>query len=716
MPSLCRAAPAAGVLAILVLGMGASPHPSVVLATAPARAATVPELISNVSVAIDPASWWMPNGSNVTLAATWVGTPAGCSLAPSWFRWAIAPGGSEGALATTNGSTAMFIASDAGTGTTTVVVHTAALLDCHGNVTAAFSRGSAVITVAAPLSLSNISVSNDPVAPGSATGLGGTLVGGDPPYHLRVDWGDGSASYANVSLPGPFSMAHTYSGEGTFEPILLATDAAGHIDQGSPEGPLYVSATFSAAIAPSTFIADIGVPVLFDIRTIDTPKAFSSLFACGDATPADLGETLGLAYGCAFTSEGLDPVSFEAVGADPPFPVVNAGFDETVVPPPSVDFPAAAPAGEVNGTLYAPVLLSGGVAPFTLDWSLVGTGRAGCAAVSSDGTAYLLLRPSLAGAFLLSVVASDALDVATPPIEEVIDVAPALAVWATAASEAAGNEVAVNLSSGAFEGTPPFDWTVVPGAPASNSTAEAGVLDDPGAFVWNATYREEGTLDVAVEVVDAAGASTVLNLTVILVPSLSVSADVDPVGPGLVTLRLSVSGGLAPFIYQWSDSSGESWNGSAPVTGTFVLREATEESGRCTFTVHVVDALGVSATASISRNVTAPESGFAGDPGAAEVLLGTALSALAVAALFLFRRRRRAVNPSPPDPVAILRETIEPSDGVDRGLVELLAEERGLSLEVVRATLERLKANGTVRAGRGSDGEEVLAWVESPPR
>jgi len=91
------------------------------------------------------------------------------------------------------------------------------------------------------------------------------------------------------------------------------------------------------------------------------------------------------------------------------------------------------------------------------------------------------------------------------------------------------------------------------------------------------------------------------------------------------------------------------------------------------------------------------------------------LAAGATVAVLLRRRPSVTALPSP-DPVAVLREVIEPSDGVDRGLVEMLAEERGVPSEVVRSTLERLKADGTVRSGRGSDGEEVLAWTVSAER
>ncbi len=63
------------------------------------------------------------------------------------------------------------------------------------------------------------------------------------------------------------------------------------------------------------------------------------------------------------------------------------------------------------------------------------------------------------------------------------------------------------------------------------------------------------------------------------------------------------------------------------------------------------------------------------------------------------------------DPVAVLRRIIEPSDGVERSVVEMLAEEEGVGRALVAATLDRLRRDGSLRAERGPDGEEVLAWA-----
>lgn len=72
-------------------------------------------------------------------------------------------------------------------------------------------------------------------------------------------------------------------------------------------------------------------------------------------------------------------------------------------------------------------------------------------------------------------------------------------------------------------------------------------------------------------------------------------------------------------------------------------------------------------------------------------------------------RRIRVTAPGR-DPAEVLRTIIEPCDGVERSVVEMLAEEEGIDRQTVGTTLERLRRTGALRAERGADGEEVLAW------
>jgi hypothetical protein len=60
------------------------------------------------------------------------------------------------------------------------------------------------------------------------------IVGGQAPYAVSVDWGDGTPPDLITRLaPGPFTVKHTYKKTGTgylntFPLIIRATDAAGH--------------------------------------------------------------------------------------------------------------------------------------------------------------------------------------------------------------------------------------------------------------------------------------------------------------------------------------------------------------------------------------------------------------------------------------------------------------------------------------------------------
>lgn len=672
--------------------------------------AALTESVGAPEVVIDPASWWTETGTNTTFVATWAGDPPGCSLSPSWFRWAVAPGGSEGTLSPSNNSEAVFSASAGAGGTSTVEVRSAATLDCDGNLTSSFSGASARLTVAGALHLTGVAFTTDPVAPGQVATLTGIITGGEPPYALRITWGDGSSSLENVSAPGNFSAPHAFHGTGLFTPELLATDAAGRSAGAAPAEPLNVSAGFAAAIAASSVVTDEGVPVTFTVRTEDAPANFSWLFACPSAEPATPNGSAGPSFGCVFEHDGTATVTFEAVGASAPYPVATASIDERVVAPPALTFPVLAPLAEVGPTAYAAVDLLNGTPPFDVSWSLVGSGNRGNQAVPQDGLDYLPLNSSVAGALELSVVVVDGLGVASAPASEVVRFVPALLASAAATAVPGDAEVTLNVTATVLAGAPPFSWTVVPGFPTKNATNASGTLAGAGAFTWNATYRREGSLEITVVLVDSDGASSVSNLSVVLAPPLQVTTTVDGVDPGAVRLRVRITGGLPPYQLRWNDSAGESGNGSASAPGTVVLEAATDAAGNCSFTVVVDDRLGVSASSTSDVDVPVSGAGSPPDDLGAVVLVGGLVLGAGGAGALLLRRRRSTTDVPTPDPVTVLREVIEASDGVDRGLVEMLAEERGVPIEVVRTTLERLKDEGSVRSGRGADGEEVLAW------
>lgn len=682
-----------------------------------ARAGVAATEVPSPSLTIDPDAWWMETGSNVTLAAAWDGTPPGCSLQPTWFRWSIAPGGSEGTLGASNGSSVTFSADVQTSGTTTVVVRSGAVLRCPGAITAEGSGAAAAVAVAAPLTVRELSVRPNPVAPGTPVTLTGSIVGGSPPYQLRIAWGDGSFTGVNLTESGGFSASFAYETNGSYAPSVDAGDAAGTHTTATVMERVNVSGGFVAAIAASTLVAEVGVPVKFQVQVLGAPRNFSTLFGCENSASVVSPNGSGLSYDCIFNRPQPSYVSFEAVGARLPFPVAYAALEEPVMPALSISLEPTTD-GEVGGTLYAGVTVVGGVPPFVLHWALVGTGTNGSLGLPSDGPGLLPLSAPRPGSFDLSVTAADALGQESVPENMPVAFLPLLALSATAEAVASAHGMQLNVSADAYGGVPPFDWTIVPSLRAQNGSPPAGTLVAPGGFAWNGTFRAEGTVGIAVVLVDAVGGSVTVNLTAEAVPVLAVTAVVQPAGPDQVTLELTITGGVGPYAYRWADDAGDEGNGTAPTGGTLTLHEPVEEPGPLEFTVAVTDALG--ATVSTTGNTSIPAPAVPGAPGSV-LPLATALLGLVgagAAATVGLRRRgrlRKTARPTPPDPETVLREVIEPSDGVDRALVEMLAEERGLGPEVVRETLERLKAEGRVRTGRGFDGEEVFAWVERAP-
>ncbi|HEX5394834.1 MAG TPA: PKD domain-containing protein [Candidatus Saccharimonadales bacterium] len=53
------------------------------------------------------------------------------------------------------------------------------------------------------------------------------LSGGQPPYKVNVDWGDGKADNLSFSGGDSFAISHVYSAAGTFKVIVKATDSNG---------------------------------------------------------------------------------------------------------------------------------------------------------------------------------------------------------------------------------------------------------------------------------------------------------------------------------------------------------------------------------------------------------------------------------------------------------------------------------------------------------
>jgi hypothetical protein len=693
--------------------------------------------VTGLGLVVDPPSWWLTGGNRTQVAATWTGIPPGCVADSLWFRWTLATGFAEGTLEPTEGPSVNFTAGFTESGTAEVEVRSALRVTCGTSQEATYDSAESAITVVAPLRLENVSLSPNVVTTGAPANLSGLLVGGEPPYEVRIDWDDGNITLSHVSVPGPFSFAHGF-GNGSFSPSILAFDATGLTTNSSVDSPLSVSTGFAVALGSPNVTAEVGVPVRFSGEILNPPAEYGSVSQCSDALsnrPVESPANVSVQnFTCTFASPGSAEVDFEVVPIDDDLPVEEARWWEPVAASLALNVSPPEVMGEVGLPTVFTVRLSGGVPPFLLTWQLAGNSTAARDLEYSDGSIPVPVWPSEPGSYALSVTVRDALGVLVDTGTTALPVDPPLNVSATADGILSLNGTDVQVAGTISEGTAPFLWWVLPGVTPATETAPNGTLSSVASFSWNGTLAREGNSTVSIIVVDGDGAVGWDTVAVPLVPELRATAEATAssiaAGP-VFLLNLSVAGGLPPFELGFRSSTGEGWNRSLSVDGEYSFTFSANGSGSVSLELTLRDQLGIEWTDTLEVELpsspppsnesappptrppdNAPSTGIPSNGVSDLIDLVVIAGASAAAFVLLWRRWHRSTPVAAPmaDPVEVLRRILEPADGAERSTVELMAEEAGVPLEVVRSTIDRLVAEGSIRSESGSDGEEVLAW------
>jgi len=722
----------AGLLLATVGHSGAPAAPELLASTAPLSSSDAPV----ATLTVDPPSYTIRTDLNLTLQAVWSAESPLCRVTPVWFRWSVGSGNATGFLNATNGPSVTFTADSFSSGTATVDVRGVAFLACGTNLTVLERMVGSNVSIVTPLSLSGVELGPNPLLPGALADLVGNVTGGEPPYTVDVTWDDGTGSTVTLPASGPFSVDHRFSA-GEFVPSLVASDADGSLVNVSVAEALSVGTGLEVAIAPASYVAEVGVPVEFTGIAEGEPAGAVTLFDCSNATvgSTDGSATVpnGTAFSCAFTSPGTSEVLF---GAYPPAPgglSASVVLYEHVVAPPQLSAEPVTSVGEVGGTLLVPIHLSGGALPASLSWNFSGNRSGGTETVDSDGGGVLTLPLGAAGAYTIGLRASDALGGIGTTVTSVLRVDSLLAANASGARSPTPYGAVAEVAGNVLSGCPPFSWWVVPDLAPTNGSLGNGTLPNVGAFEWNGSYAREGNLSITTGVVDGCGVTWQTALTFQLVPPLSaeVVATQGPTSANeTLAVNLSMQGGLPPFLLGVIASDNESWNRTAPSDGTYHWLFPTDANGSVGLAVSVLDRLDGFWQTNLTIVLTRPPDPIVPPPPPSVVpgsnnsatatptidptwlLVGLVLVSGGGGSVLLWRRRvRRKCGRAPgPDPVSTLKNIIEPAEGAERFTVELLAEEAGIPLAVVRSTIDRLASEGTIRSESGADGEEVLSW------
>ncbi|MGA9839303.1 MAG: hypothetical protein WBS16_02550 [Thermoplasmata archaeon] len=710
-------ATAGTVLLAVLLNTSSVAGPGGASGTAPAAAAG-----DTPNLSVDPDRWWMPAGNDTPFTATWVGPAPNCTLAPLWYRWTVSGDPVGGTLAPAAGPVVNFSATSDATGPTVLVVRSEAVLACGPRDSAVFASAEANVTVVAPIGIENLSVGPGPVAPGGTAFVRGDLTGGEPPLVVRVAWGDGTNTSVVAPADGPFSIPHAFP-EGRYAPSLTVRDSDGLFAEGLVGEVLTASPSLSVGIEARASATDVGLPVEFNATILHAPLLYETGWSCGNlsSTGASPGGD-ATDFSCTFPDPGPSAVVFDVL---PPLlgSPVNATLEESVVPAPNLTVSPANRTGEVGQPSLLTFNITGGVPPFVLNWTESGSTLGGQFTVVDDGRAVLAIVPSEPGSLEVTAHLVDGDGLETTNATTGLEVDPALNVSVAVGRAPTPADTVLAVSGTVTAGGPPFLWVVVSATAPSNESVPAGTLDAVGSFAWSAAYGVEGGTALSVTIVDAEGDVSTATFDLEMISPFEGTAAAStggPLGPGRFALDLSLVGGLPPFDVTVNASDGQGWNLTLPADGSTVRTFSSRDGGSLALVVGAVDRSAAALQWNLTVDIPAGPAPPGPTPWSSSTDLGSVLAAFAILAVAVAvvlravrRRRARPSPPPPPDPVAVLREIIEPSDGADRATVELLAEEAGVPLEVVRSTIDRLIAAGTILSDAGGD-EEAISWSTTP--
>ncbi len=698
----------------------------------------VPQEMPPPRLSADPAIWLMESGTTASFSADWLGTPADCVPTGVWYFWNVNQSFVGGLLNTSTGPSTQFTADSALTGITELTVQSAIQLDCT-NQSVSFRESTSVrITIVAPLVLTPPEANPVIALPGERVELVDSFSGGQPPYHILISFGDGSEKSLSLESPGTFSVSHSY-GQGTFLPEATVTDSGGANASLALSEPLQVTIGPAAAIRDSSPAAELDRPLTLSSQLIGINGSVEYQWTVGSRL---FGTTPNVTFADPY--EDNFTVTLQVLYINPPLDLLALEVVTTlmisVTPPPNVSWTVFAGQSEATASVPVSVEVQGGVAPYQLRWQLPPTDLGGALRLPAPGSYYLLVPPSTPGNFLLTstLVDSNGAEVRTSQAFPAIEPALNLTVTAHRTNGSAG--VLQNLQLTISGGVAPFCWVIVLSTPPTSASPLVGQIDSDGSIDWTGLFQTIGDVSLSIFLLDASFKAVSTNSTFPAVSPLvgSFSAVVQNTSTSpVLNASVALIGGFPPFhvtltvedtpwIAATVPSDGSYfWTGEANQSGTLRIEFQVEDS--------VQETLWANRSVIVVLNSTRepeppPPNGlppptaspaYSGliAPGTVAFLVLAGLLAFVGSLVVIFRSRRRP-TPSAPEPIdatEVIHRLVIAADGVERGSLELLAEDEGLSIARGRATIDRLVKDGSLRSELGVNGEELLTWVGSPP-
>ncbi|MCI4368892.1 MAG: hypothetical protein L3K09_04945, partial [Thermoplasmata archaeon] len=547
-----------------------------------------------VGLSVFPGSWQLVGGGSAQFSVAPTGAPEGCALGGATYQWWL-PGisANDGWLNDSGGSSVRLTAFESAQGSAELDVAAQVSVNCANGSWVVPAFGQASIGIQPALFVSDLSAYPSPAAPGSRVVLQWTLSGGLGPFAVHVDFGDGKSAQLLLAGDGTPFVDHRYVA-GLFAPEIAVTDATGRAVAQSVMAPLSVSGLLSAIIESSRPLADPGTTLRVGANVTGGFPPYSEVWTDG------LGE-LGTGTNWTVQAPASGNLSLELVVIDSWGNSVTVNRSIPVASPPSIAVSSPEALTDTGVPFPVGFSLSGGVAPFHVNWSLRPASGGGSATFDRPGRFVEEVSSSVAGELWVEVNVSDAMGLwssAVDPVAELFD-RPTLTLSTPPGPIEAGS--AATLGALELGGAPPIHWGLFASLKVTNATASNGSLPGPAEIAWTVSFVSAGSALIEAVAVDAAGVSANASEMVSVTPALNLT--IASVAPGAavgdrVAIRGLVTGGEPPYDYLFVGSDGESLSANQSAPGSLYWNATPGAAGALTLTIRVTDALGVSRSVS----------------------------------------------------------------------------------------------------------------------
>ncbi len=404
---------------------------------------------------------------------------------------------------------------------------------------------------------------------------------GTPPYTFAIISG---ALPTGLTLNASTGVASgTPTTPGTFSFTVQVTDNVGTT---ASVGCSIIIISTLAIICNNPPAGQVGVPYSHAFPASGgTPPYTFAIISGSLPTGLALNTSTGVVSG---TPTGVGTFAFTIQVTDSVGTTANVGCSIVIFA--GLGIICDSPPAGLQGTAYTHTFpASGGTPPYTF---AITSGSLPTGLSLDTGTGIVSGTPTIAGLFAFTITVTDAI-AATASVGCTINILSNLAI---ACNNPPGGTVGIAYTHTfpATGGTPPYAFAIIAGAlpPGLTLNSSTGVL--------SGTPITGGTYFFTIQVTDVLGNTASVACSIVIAGSLAIICDNPP--PGIVGQFYShtfpISGGVPPYTFTISAGSLPPGLTLTPSSG--VISGTPTKAGIFAFTVMVTDAMGATATCSIT--------------------------------------------------------------------------------------------------------------------